>query len=84
MDVLTEVKRIMSSISRIDVEELESDIKIREELGVDSLMAMEIVATCEKQLDIHIDEGELYNVETIGDFEKLVLLLYGKKHGRSQ
>lgn len=84
MDVLAEVKRIMSRISRIDVEELESDIKIREELGVDSLMAMEIVATCEKQLDIHIDEGELYKVETIGDFERLILLLYSKKHGNTR
>lgn len=84
MDVLAEVKRIMSDISRIDVEELESDIKIREELGVDSLMAMEIVATCEKRLDIHIDEGELYNVETIGDFEKLIMSLYSKKHEDSK
>jgi acyl carrier protein len=81
MDVLAEVKRIMSNISRIDVEELESDVKIREEVGVDSLMAMEIVATCEKRLDIHIDESELYNVETIGDFENLVVSLYSRKHG---
>ena len=81
MDVLSEVKQIMSNISRIDIEELDSDIRIREELGVDSLMAMEIVATCEKRFDIRIDEGRLYTVETIGDFEALVVSLYIKKHG---
>jgi acyl carrier protein len=71
----------MSSVSRIDIAELDSDVLIREELGVDSLMAMEIVATCEKQLDISIDEGQLYEVQTIGDFEKLVVSIYNQKYG---
>jgi acyl carrier protein len=81
MDILPKVREIMSNVSRINIEELERDVRIREELGVDSLMAMEIVATCEKQLDIQIDEGQLYEVETIGDFETLVVTLFKKKHG---
>jgi len=81
MDILPKVREIMSSISRIDIEELDSDVRIREELGVDSLMAMEIVATCEKHLDICIDEGQLYDVETIGDFERLIVTIYNEKHG---
>jgi acyl carrier protein len=84
MEVKSEIKEIMSRVSRIDVSELDSDIKFREELGVDSLMAMEIVATCEKQLDIQIDEGQLYTVETIGDFESLVMDIYEKTHGKKE
>lgn len=78
---VTEIKEIMSRISRIDASELEENILIRDELGVDSLMAMEIIATCEKQFEIHIDEGILFEIETIGDFIDLVLNLYDQKHG---
>jgi acyl carrier protein len=84
MEVKSEIKEIMSRVSRIDISELDSDIKFREELGVDSLMAMEIVATCEKQFDIQIDEDQLYKVETIGDFESLVLDIYEKTHGKNE
>ena len=74
-------KQIVSRISRIDAEEFEDDIIIREELGIDSLMAMEIIATCEKHLDIQIDEGMFGNIETVGDFLDLLVKLYQKKHG---
>jgi acyl carrier protein len=66
----------VSRISRIDAEELMDEVQIREELGVDSLMAMEIVASCEKELDIHIDEGELYRLQTVGDFIEMIITLY--------
>ncbi|MBN1837235.1 MAG: acyl carrier protein [Spirochaetales bacterium] len=74
---------IVSRISRIDASELQDDVKIREELGVDSLMAMEIVASCEKELDIHIDEGELYRLQTVGDFMNLVMSLCRDAQDRS-
>ena len=74
-------KQIVSRISRIDAEEFEDDIVIREELGIDSLMAMEIIATCEKHLDIQIDEAIFGNIETVGDFLDLLVKLHQKKHG---
>lgn len=74
-------KQIVSRISRIDAEEFEDDIIIREELGIDSLMAMEIIATCEKHLDIQIDEATFGNIETVGDFLDLLVKLYQKNHG---
>jgi acyl carrier protein len=74
-------KQVVSRISRIDAEEFEDDIIIREELGIDSLMAMEIIATCEKHLDIQIDEAMFGNIETVGDFLDLLVKLYQKKHG---
>ena len=79
--IIIEIKEIISRISRIDAFELEENIAIRDELGVDSLMAMEIIATCEKQFQIHIDEGILFKIETIGDFFNLVTKLYEQKHG---
>ena len=81
-DIVERVRAVMARVSRIDIAELKEPVRFREELGVDSLMAMEIVATCEKELGITIDEGQLYAVETIGDFQRLVLARYRECHGR--
>jgi len=78
------VRNIMAKVSRIDITELENDIRFREELGVDSLMAMEIVATCEKRLAIVLDETELGRLETIGEFVGYVNDVFERTHGSPQ
>jgi acyl carrier protein len=70
-----DIKRIVSRISRIDVEELDDSLLIRDELGIDSLMAMEIIATCEKHLQIRINEELVADVQTVGDFLDLLVTL---------
>ena len=67
-----EIRLIISRISRIASCELEDAVNVREELGIDSLMAMEIIATCEKRFEIVIDESKYVEIETIGDFLRLV------------
>lgn len=74
-DIRSSIIRIVSGISRIDPEDFEEDALIREELGIDSLMAMEIVAACEKEFGVAIDEGQLFCIETTGDFLDLVYSL---------
>jgi acyl carrier protein len=67
-----QIRTIISRVSRIATSELEETVNVREELGIDSLMAMEIIATCEKRFGITIDEREYLTIETIGDFLRLV------------
>jgi acyl carrier protein len=74
-DIINEIKKIISDVSRINLSDLDDDIKIREELGIDSLMAIEIIAKCEKQFDIHIDETKLDSIITIKDFIIYILKL---------
>jgi len=78
-EINEKLKAIVSNVTRIDISELSEKIRVREELGIDSLMAMEIVALCEKQLDIYIDEEQLFLVETIGDFYNLVVKICTEK-----
>ncbi|MFP4534482.1 MAG: acyl carrier protein [Spirochaetaceae bacterium] len=70
------VEQIVSRVSRIDASEFEDEVLIREELGIDSLMAMEIIATCEKELSIRIDETLFACVESVGDFMSIMHDLY--------
>ncbi|MGA2639911.1 MAG: acyl carrier protein [Spirochaetia bacterium] len=74
-----DIKQIVSRISRIDAEELDDELLIREELGIDSLMAMEIIATCEKLLSLKIDETLFADIQTVGDFFDLLIELSGRK-----
>ncbi len=62
----------LSKITRIDSTGIKYNTLIREELGIDSLMAIEILAKIEKQLDIIIEETHLVDVNTVGDFVKII------------
>lgn len=70
-----DIKQIVSRISNIDVAELDDPVLIREELGVDSLMGMEIIACCEKLLGVRIDETLFADIRTVGDFFELLAKL---------
>jgi acyl carrier protein len=66
------MEQVVSRISRIDASEFRDEVLIREELGIDSLMSMEILATIEKELGLILDEGLFACVETVGEFFALV------------
>ena len=80
-EIRRQVREIIARISRIDTQELDDDVNVREELGIDSLMAMEIIATIESKLEIHIDEEHYTDIEKIGEFLDLVTELCRNRHG---
>jgi acyl carrier protein len=66
------IKEIISRISRIPVEELDDDSRIREDLGVDSIMAMEIIATFEVKFGVAFDVDKYSDIDEVGEFINLV------------
>ncbi len=76
-----EIKQIVSRISRIDEDDLQDHLLIREELGIDSLMAMEIIYSVEKYLGIKLDETLFADVQTINDFFILLRRISGRANG---
>ncbi len=75
-----QVRAIISGVSRISISELTDDVNVLEEVGIDSLMAMEVIASCEKRFGIVIDESRYAEIETVGDFLHLVESLVRGKH----
>jgi acyl carrier protein len=71
-DTFKEIIGIVSKITRIDQSRISNEILIREELGIDSLMSIEIIANVEKHYNITIDESLMNKIETVGDFIALV------------
>ena len=66
------IVEILSKITRIDLKGITYDTLILEELGIDSLMAIEILARVEKQFDIIIEESLLAAINTVGDFVQTI------------
>jgi acyl carrier protein len=66
------IKTIIAKVAGFPIEEIHSDIHLRNDLLVDSLKQMEIVARIEHHFGIPLDEGELVCLETLGEFFDLV------------
>ncbi len=68
----SEIKNIISHISKIPLDELDDDVRISEDLGVDSIMAMEIMATLEIKLGLSLNTEQFSCIDEVGDFINLI------------
>ena len=76
------IRRLLSRIAKIEEAELKDDVLIREELGIDSVRAIEIFYGCEKAFGKKLDETKFGDVQTVGEFMSLLLeQLQEGRHG---
>jgi acyl carrier protein len=73
------IKKIISDVAGIDVSLLEDDLKVREELMLDSLKEIEIAAKVERYFSISLDQKKIIKIKTLNDFIKLVEKTIKKK-----
>jgi len=66
------IRQVLAQIARIDKDSFSEAARIREDLGVDSLMAMETLAVLETIYDIVIDVSRVVEVVTVGDVMDLI------------
>ncbi|HTG00279.1 MAG TPA: acyl carrier protein [Nitrospirota bacterium] len=66
------VTRIISDITKIPEPEITGDKLIRDDLGVDSMRAIESLAVIEKEFSIVIDPDKAFLVATVNDLVKLI------------
>lgn len=74
-----DVKKLVAQIARMDARKVKESSAIRDDLGIDSLAAMEILASIEKRLGIVIDEAKAFDVITVKDLLDLVTQCLKKK-----
>lgn len=67
-----EVKKMISEITELPAEKLKEDARFAEDLGVDSMMALEIVASLEKKYKITIPEEDIPNVRSLKNVYELM------------
>ncbi len=67
-----ELKQLISEITEIPPEQIKDDSRFAEDLGIDSMMALEIVATIEKKYKVVIPEAEIPNIRSLQNIYELL------------
>jgi len=71
-EIHQDIIKVLAKITRIDESSINDDVLIRDELGIDSLMGIEIIAKIEKYYNIHLEESLLFEINRVGEFINLV------------
>ena len=77
-DAKKEIKKMVADIAEISEEEIKDDARFAEDLGIDSMMALEIVASIEKKYKIVIPEEKIPTIRSLQNVCELMEELSGK------
>jgi acyl carrier protein len=61
------VKRLIAQVTEREPEEIRDQASLKDELGVDSLMAMEVMVAVDKKFHIDIPEEEFNAITNVDD-----------------
>jgi acyl carrier protein len=68
-----EVKRLIAEVTEREPEEITDTALFADELGVDSLMAMEVMVAVDKKYKINIPEDEFATIKNVDDTVSVVM-----------
>ncbi|MBK9166067.1 MAG: acyl carrier protein [Bryobacterales bacterium] len=71
-EIRDEVKRLIAEVTERTPEEIGDTASFTEELGVDSLMAMEVMVAVDKKWKINIPEEEFGQIRNVNDTVSVV------------
>lgn len=60
-----EVTQLIANIIEMNSDQIDPDAHLVEDLGMDSMMALEILAAIEKKFRVKIPEGDLPKITTV-------------------
>jgi len=79
VELENEIKKLVSKIIKIPEEKIDPNANLFYDLGVDSLLGVEILAGLDKKYGLNIPEDRLKNIATLNDIINLVKEFKGKK-----
>lgn len=71
--VRAEMKKLIAVVTEREPEEISDTALFVDDLGVDSLMAMEVMVTVDKKFKIDIPEEEFAKIKTVNDAVDIVM-----------
>lgn len=78
-DIKSEVMGIVSTVIEKDAKDIPLDAHLVQQVGADSMMALEILAALEKKYRIVIPEDRLKDMTTVGKIIQMVETAQRKK-----
>ena len=80
-DIEQEIRKIVAEVIEKDPNEINPDAQFVEDLGMDSMMALEILAAIEKKYKVVIPEDMLPKFTTLNQTTTLVKQIINRKGG---
>jgi len=74
-----EIRSLIAEILEVDEEKITPEAKFMEDLGMDSMMALEILASVEKKYKVKIAEEYLPKVTSLGSMVEIAKKLLNKE-----
>ena len=78
-DIRTHVRELVAEITERDPSEVSDTALFIEDLGIDSLMAIEMLVAMDKKYKVQIPEEEFKNIKCVNDAVTIVLKHVGGK-----
>ena len=82
MDVFAKVKEIICSELNCDESKVTLDAKLKDDLGIDSLYAVELILELETHYEINIEFEDIQNLFYVSDVVDLVQRKVDEKNGK--
>ncbi len=76
--IAKEIKAVVAKVIKIPEDKIDPNTNLFTELGVDSLLGVEIFATLDKKYSLDVPESKLKDVNTINDIIALVKSMLNK------
>jgi len=71
-EIRAEVRRLIADVTERKQEEISDTALLTDELGLDSLMALEVMVAVDKKYKINIPEEEFSTIRTLNDAVEVV------------
>ena len=76
---VVEVKELVSKIIKLPADQIDANANLFSDLGIDSLLGVEVFAALDRKYGINVPEEKLRNINTIIDIARLVDELKGRQ-----
>jgi acyl carrier protein len=68
-------RAILARELNLDIGKVSSHLRLREDLGMDSIVALNLIFAAEREMELVIKEEDVVRLVTVADLEHLVLKL---------
>ncbi len=79
-----EIKQLLSNVTGINIGQLKTSANLWQELGIDSIKAIEITVAIEKRFKIRVRDEQIPEIATIKDAIRVVSEALEKKQNEKQ
>lgn len=72
VEILDQVRRTIAELFELDLAEIRAESTVFEDLDLDSIDAIDLVAKLQQLTGIRIEEHDMRGIRTVGDLAELV------------